>query len=253
MEWIAMRRSLPQAFQGAATVAVLGWTLGSMCSVASPAAGAQEIDNVEAVRRVDAAIHARYDAVAAYTVTEHYTVFRSGNETAPAAEMTVKTTYRRETGKTYSVVSESGSTIIRKFGLEPLLENEKRVNDAANREAFWFTSANYEMKLKAGKPEPMDGVDCLAIAIVPKRKAPNLIVGTIWVDVNDFQIVRIEGTGTKSSSMWTGPARVVRQYARFSGFSQATHAHAETDSSLFGKTVVVIDYQDYQVELRKTP
>lgn len=167
--------------------------------------------------------------------------------------MTVQTTYRKESGKSYAVVSESGSTVIRKFGLQPLLENEKRINDPSNREASWFTPANYDMKLKTGQPETLDGVDCLAIAISPKRKAPSLIEGTIWVDAHDFQIVRIEGVGTKASSMWTGPARVMRQYGRFSGFSQATHARAESDSALFGKSIVTIDYQDYKVELRKTP
>jgi len=201
------------------------------------------------VNKVDAMVHARFDSVASFTVTEHYAVFRSGDETHPAAEMTVKTTYRKDTGKSYEMVSESGSTVIRKFGLEPLLENEKRVNDPANREASWFTTANYEMKLKTGVTEQIGGIECVALEISPKQKAPNLIYGTIWVDAKDGSIVRIEGTGSKSASMWTGPAHVVRDYARFSGYMQATHARAETDSSLFGKTVVVIDYTDYQVQL----
>lgn len=228
----------------------MGSLLAAVLLVAPGAAPAQQLDNAAVTGKVDAMIRARFDAVASFTVTEHYTVFRGADETHPAAEMTVKTIYQRDTGKSYSIVSQSGSTIIRKFGLEPLLENEKRVNDPAEREASWFTTANYEMKLKTGAKEKIDGVDCLAIAISPKHKAPNLILGTIWVDAADYQILRIEGTGSKSASMWSGPAHVMRQYAKFSGYSQATHARAESDSSLFGRTIIVIDYKDYQVELR---
>jgi len=42
---------------------------------------------------------------------------------------------------------------------------------------------------------------------------------------------------------------VMRQYAPVSGFAQATHARAVSNSFLFGQTVVKIDYQDYQVQL----
>jgi hypothetical protein len=222
---------------------------GCVAHFAAVSAPAQAVDSAAVVRQVDAAIRARFEAVAGFTVTEHYTVFRSGDETHPAAEMAVKTSYKKESGKSYTMVSRSGSSIILKFGLDPLLENEKRINDPANREASWFTSANYDMKVKTGVTERINGADCLALEISPKHKAANLINGTIWVDAKDYAILRIEGTGSKSTSMWSGPAHVVRDYARFSGFAQSTHARAVSESSLFGETVVVIDYSDYQVQL----
>jgi hypothetical protein len=43
---------------------------------------------------------------------------------------------------------------------------------------------------------------------------------------------------------------MTRQYAIVAGFAQATHASAVSNSFLFGKTVVTIDYRDYQVQLR---
>jgi len=36
-------------------------------------------------------------------------------------------------------------------------------------------SANYEMKLKPGGIERLDGRDCVVLSISPKRKAPNLV------------------------------------------------------------------------------
>jgi hypothetical protein len=42
----------------------------------------------------------------------------------------------------------------------------------------------------------------------------------------------------------------MRQYSLISGFAQAMHARAESDSTLFGKTIVKIEYSDYQLQLR---
>lgn len=228
--------------------AILTFLLLASLSIA--AAQPQQLDESSVIRGIDAAIKARFEAVVGFTVTEHYVVFRGTDETHPAAEMTVKTTYSKDTGKSYAILSETGSDIVRHFVLDALLENEKRINEPGNREASWFTSANYEMKLLPGGIQRIDGRYCVAVSINPHEKAPNLIQGTMWVDAKDFTTVKIEGTATKSSSMLTGPAQVMRQYANVSGFAQAIHARAVSESMLIGQTVVTIDYRDYQIELR---
>jgi outer membrane lipoprotein-sorting protein len=210
---------------------------------------AQPPTQADVIRGVDAAVQARFEAIAGYTVTERYAVFRGADEIHPVAQMTVKTTYRKDSGKTYQILSESGSSIFLKFGLKPLLENEKRINDPRYREASWFTSANYDMRLKSPAVSQVNGRDCLALAIAPKRKAPNLIAGTIWVDAKDYSIFRIEGDATRSPTIWSGPPHMMRDYASVSGYAQATHARAVSDSALFGRTEVTIDYTDYQIEL----
>jgi outer membrane lipoprotein-sorting protein len=213
---------------------------------------AQQLDSSSAIRRVDAAVHARLESIAGYTVTERYAVYRNNDETHPVAEMTVKTDYREETGKSYTIVSQSGSEIIRRLVLGAILDNEKSINLPGNREGSWFTSANYEMKLKPGGTQRLDGRDCLVLALTPRRRAPYLIEGTIWVDLKDGSIVQVQGTASASSSLLTGRTRVMRQYANVSGFAMATHARAVSNSFLFGQTIVKIDYQDYQIQLRPT-
>ena len=88
--------------------------------------------------------------VLGFTDIEHYSVYRGRDETHPVAEMTVKDTYRKGVGKTYTILSQSGSGIVMRFGLKPLLDNEESINKPGNVEKSWFTSANYEMKLKPG-------------------------------------------------------------------------------------------------------
>jgi hypothetical protein len=207
------------------------------------------LDESAVLRRIDAAAEFRYENVLGFTDIEHYAVFRGKDETHPAAEMTVKTTYRKGVGKSYGILSKSGSDIIQKFGLQPLLDNEQIINLPGNTQRSWFTTANYEMKLKPGGPQPMDGRGCLAISMKPRQKAPNMIDGTLWVDAKDDSIVRIEGIASRNPSVFSGTTQMMRKYENLYGFAMATRARAEANSFLFGRTVVTIDYSGYQFQL----
>ena len=210
------------------------------------------LDEQAVIRGVDAAVKARVEAIASYTDTEHYAIFRGKDESHPAAEMTVKTTYQHDTGKSYQILSESGSATLQRLILHPILDREREINQPGNRAASWITSANYEMKLKPGGLQSVDGRLCYVLAITPRQKAPNLIQGTLWVDAKDESIVKLEGVATKSVSVFTGPTQVMRQYNSIDGFAEATHACGVSSSYLFGQTVVAIDYRDYEIKIRAT-
>ena len=210
---------------------------------------AQQPDLASVIQLVDASVKARIDNIAEYTVTEHYAVYRNKDEVHPVAEMTVKTIYQKESGKSYVILSQSGSEIVRNLILSAILDNEKRINLPGIREGAWITSANYTFTLKPGGPALLNGRDCLVLAMIPKRKEPYLIEGLLWVDAKDGSIVQVEGTTSKSSSILTGATQVMRQYANVSGYPQATHVRAVSDSYLLGQTVVKIDYHDYHVQL----
>jgi hypothetical protein len=210
---------------------------------------AQGPDPSMVIREIDKAVLFRVDHIAGYTVTEHYAVFRGKDQTHSVAEMTVKTTYRRDSGKSYQVLSAGGSAIVRRLGLDPLLESEKNINLPGNVAHSWITSTNYDMTLSPGT-QIVDGRLCLLLAIHPKRKAPNMIEGKLWVDARDFTIVRLEGTASKAPSVFAGVTHMMRQYADVDGFAMATHARAESSTLFYGRTVVTIDYSGYQIERR---
>src|SRR5438105_6531710 len=108
---------------------------------------AQPFSTTSVIHQVDAAVKARTDNVEGYSVTEHYAVYRSKDEIHPVAEMKVVTTYRKDSGKSYTIVSQTGSSIVRKLVLGSILNNEKLLNQPGTREGTWITSANYEMTL----------------------------------------------------------------------------------------------------------
>lgn len=210
---------------------------------------AQQLDATAVIQHIDASVKARLDHIAGYTDVEHYAVYRNNDETHPVADMKVRTDYEKSSGKNYTILSQNGSAIIRNLVLGAILDNEKKLNLPGNREGAWITSSNYEMKLKGSGTEHLAGKDCLVLALIPRRKAPYLIEGTLWVDAKDYSIVQIRGTSSRSASIFSGRTQMMRQYALVSGFAQATHARAVSNTSLFGKTIVTIDYDDYQIRL----
>ncbi len=220
--------------------------------LASLTAWAQQPDEAAIIRDIDAASQARFENVLGFTDVEHYAVYRGKDELHPAAEMTVRVTYKKGRGKTYQILSQSGSGLIHKFGLQPLLDNEKTINDPANVAKSWLTTANYQMRLKPGAPQAIDGRTCLAIAISPRHKASNLIEGTLWVDAHTHMQVQVEGVASKSPSIFAGTTKMMRRYVEMKGYAMATHARAESSSFFYGHTVLTIDYSDYELQVRST-
>jgi len=226
---------------------VAAYFFASLATIMVPA---QQLDTASAIYKVDRAAKARLENIEGYSVTEHYAVYRNKDEIHPVAEMTVMTTYRKDSGKSYTIVSQSGSDIVRNLVLGSILDNEKLLSRPGTREGAWITSANYEMTLKPGGTQRLDGRDCLVVTLMPKRKASYLIEGILWVDAKDGSIVQVQGKTSRSHSIFTGPTQVMRHYANMGGFAQATHVRAVSNSFMLGQTVVKIDYQDYHFQLR---
>lgn len=227
--------------------------IGCLCLLSSGVLYSRQPDAAAIIHALDAENHSRFNHVLSFSDVEHYAVFRGKDQVNPAAQMTVKMTYKKGTGKSYKILSQSGSGLVLKYGLQPLLDNEKSINDPARVAQSWFTSANYEMTLKPGVTQNIDGRPCIALAIKPRHKAPNLIDGTLWLDARDYTLVEVEGIASKSPSIWAGTTHMMRRYANMQGYAMATHARAESSSMFFGRTVVTIDYSDYHFVLRPKP
>lgn len=210
---------------------------------------AQTPDLGRIIQGVDASVKNRTDKLADYTVTEHYVVYRGQDETHAAAEMTVRTVYRKQTGKEYTILSQSGSTLMRDEVLASLLDHEKRLSQPENIETALIDSANYDMRLDPVRRASLSGRDCLLLDISPRRNSEYLFNGKLWVDANDFSIVQLQGTAAKSAFFLAKAAHVSRQYDRIDGLPMATHAEAVSGSAMLGQTTIKIDYLNYQIDL----
>jgi outer membrane lipoprotein-sorting protein len=213
-----------------------------------PAMAENRLSDAEIIQRIDAAVRAREDAVAGYTVTEHYALYRN-NGAQSVADLTVTEKFQRGTGKTYTTISQSGSAFLRGAVLERVINGEKEMSQAAIRDSVLVTSANYEMH-----PNPdtvqVNGRPCIVVDLKPRRKSPHLFNGKAWVDAKDFTVVRLEGTSAQNVSIFTGETAIARDYSIIDGQPMAVHAEARSHSFLMGDFVLKIDSTGYQIQLQ---
>lgn len=226
-----------------------------ICACAGLAVSAVSAQPAGAVvyQQIDAAVQHRVSNVAGISDVEKYDVYRDGDNVHPVAEVVARVTYRRGVGRNYQILSQKGSVLIRKFGLIPLLNHEVHLSAPGTEEHTYFTTDNYQMKLKSPQLQNLNGHTCYELAIIPRHKAPNMIEGTLWVDAKDFSVVKVEGVASKRPSMLAGTTRMMREYKQIQGYAMATRARAVSDGHFIGHTVVTVRYSDYHLMLRSTP
>jgi hypothetical protein len=147
--------------------------------------------------------------------------------------------------KTFTITSESGSALVRNMALNPLIKSE--IETAAGKEHHdsAISADNYSLNLSG--EQQVGPYRCFVAEVLPKRKDKYLFEGKLWIDVDDYSVVRIEGHPAKKLSFWIQRADFVRQYQKIDGFWLPQKDQTLVQVRLYGKKVLTIDHQDYIV------
>ena len=132
------------------------------------------------------------------------------------AQEVVLMEYRAPGIKTFATTSESGSAFIRGHVFKQLMKREAgRAADRQDPDSS-VTPDNYAFET-LGK-ERIGSTNCFVVHAIPKRKETYLFEGKMWIDDQDFAIVRVTGHLAKSPSFWVNRVDFVRQYRKIDGF-----------------------------------
>jgi len=74
----------------------------------------------------------------------------------------------------------------------------------------------------------------------------------VWIDRQDFAVVRIEGRPAAHLSFWIKRANFVRDYEKVGGFWLPYKDETMVEVRLYGKKVLTIDHRDYAVKGKPT-
>jgi hypothetical protein len=75
-----------------------------------------------------------------------------------------------------------------------------------------------------------------------------VIDGRIWVDADDYSIVRIEGRPAKNPSFWTRSVHFVHIYQKVGPFWLAESTHSVSEIRIHGSAEMTIESSDYVTE-----
>lgn len=161
------------------------------------------------------------------------------------AEEVVDMKYKAPTTETFTSTSGKGSGFIRNHVFLRIMKDEEHRVRANKHPDSLITPENYTLKV-IGEAKIGDS-DCSVISAVPKRKEMDLFEGTIWVDNQDYAIVKIAGHLAKSPSFWIKRVDFVRDYQKIDGFWLLSREEAASIVRLVGKETLTVDYRDYNV------
>jgi hypothetical protein len=156
--------------------------------------------------------------------------------------------YRAPDQKKFAVTSEKGSALVRRLALNALIASEIETTAGNQHHDSAISPANYTLDLIG---EQLVGpYRCFVAQAIPKRRDKYLFEGKVWIDTDDYAVVRIEGHPAKKLSFWIQQADFVRQYQKIDGFWLPQRDMTFVDVRLYGKKILTIDHHDYSVNSR---
>jgi hypothetical protein len=161
------------------------------------------------------------------------------------AEMVVQVSFHAPASKEFTVVSETGSKFVIDHVFKKLLEGEEEAAKGDNRHDTALTRANYDFEMAGFESTPQGGQ--YVLNLLPKTRNKFLYRGKIWVDANDFAVVRIQGEPGKNPSMWIKKTDITHRYTKVDDFWLPAENHTESYVRLGGKATLSIEYQDYKI------
>ncbi len=196
----------------------------------------------EVVQRLVARNEQRSQRAGAYTSRRHYHVAYRGFPHAAEADMIVDAICSGSSSKQFEVVSESGSHLLLDHVLKKLLKTEQ--DDAHHRADSALTPANYAFNLV--RTEVDDGRPVYVLTVEPIKPRALLYRGTIWVDAQDYAVVRLDAQPARNPSFWIRNTQIDREYEKTGDFWLPRSDRSETKVRLGGTAVLTIDYDNYR-------
>jgi outer membrane lipoprotein-sorting protein len=179
----------------------------------------------------------RYSAVRTYEIRN--------SEGKLAAQAVVRVDYQAPDKKIFNKTSEKGSGIVRHLVFDRLIQSESETSSGREHRNSAITTANYTFTLSG--EEDLGPYHCFVLEAAPKSKEKYLFEGKIWIDAQDFAIVKIAGHPAKKPSFWINRADFVRQYQRIDDFWLPCRDETSVEVKIYGRRVFTVDHRQYVI------
>ena len=193
------------------------------------------------VSRMTAHDLARQSSIEGYAGMRRYVL--ENQKYHKRAEMLVQVQGDKDGTKHLEVVSEDGWKAAHKHVLHKMLESEMEVSRPEKRVSARLIPENYDFALVG--TELVAGRTAYVLEVRPKRNEHYLFEGRIWVDAEDYALVRAEGKPAKKPSFWTKSIHFVQIYQKCGPVWFPVSTQSVTEARLVGTTDVSIEYFDY--------
>jgi outer membrane lipoprotein-sorting protein len=176
-----------------------------------------------------------------YTATRRYVAVNKNRH----AEMTVHVECAGDGAKQFTILSEQGSGSIRKHVFQKLLSEETEASRRGTRTSTRLIPANYDFQIV--RQETLETRPAYVLEVRPRTPSKYLINGKIWVDANDYSIVRIEGEPARNPSFWVHSVHFIHTYQKVGDLWLASSTNTTSEVRIFGESELTIANSDYKL------
>jgi hypothetical protein len=148
-------------------------------------------------------------------------------------------------GFTYEITKEEGSGIVRRRVLIAALEAEAKFANSPDGAQSAITRANYDF---LGVTDDSDHL--IKVDVRPWRKQVTLIQGSLFLESESADLVRLEGELSQRPSFWTRRVRVEREYARVEGIHVPVAMRSTANVLIVGPSSFEMTYQYTEINGR---
>ena len=141
-------------------------------------------------------------------------------------------------GFRYTIVGEGGSDYIRSRVFRATLKTEAEMWASGAPDRAGFTLDNYVFENRGEQP---DGL--VSLQVKPRRKDVLFVDGSIFLNPDDGDLVRLEGRLSKSPSFWTRRVEIVRWFRRFAGFRMPVAVESVANILIAGRSTFRMTYE----------
>jgi hypothetical protein len=209
----------------------LGWLICLVAALAEAQAAHPTPDVNTIVQRMAAAQQENKAHLRPFTVKRGYFLLDKKDQTK--GEVVANITVLPPDNKQYSIESSSGGGMGEKVLRDILTKETEPPKDEQKKE---LSVENYDFQLLG--TEMMDGRQCYLLSMNPRREEKDLLRGKIWVDAQNYNIHRIEGSPVKSPSWWIHDIQILISFAEVDGMWLRTFTHAVANVRFKGKYVM---------------
>ncbi len=148
-----------------------------------------------------------------------------------------------------TVATSEGSNLIRSRVFDKILEAENETRAKKDKQQVDIIPANYNFSLLGA--EDCNGRSCYRMGISPRRRDKYALDGEVWIDSEDYSIVRIHGAPAKRPSLWTLKTEIDRRYKKVEGIWLPERLDSSSNIMIAGHSVLSIEYTYNSVQTQK--
>lgn len=180
---------------------------------------------------------------------ENYSVVRTyevrNHDGKMSAQEVVRMEYHAPGNKTFLKTSEKGSGNVRRMVFDRLMESESETAAGREHHDSALTPANYTFTTIG--EEYLGPYHCYVVQVTARRKDKYLFDGSVWIEAQDFAVVKIAGHPAKKLSFWINQADFVRQYQKIGEFWVPYKDETLVHVRLIGERLFTIDHEEYSI------